>query len=109
MDRYLPNPSSGAGYNPSEYIFPLIVMRNGGGRSLEDTRQIRTDEAMREVLPLKRIPSTDAIGDWLRRIGQNGGLKGLEKINRKIIKQGMKYNGIKDYTLDIDATGITAE
>jgi len=109
VDSYLPKPKSGAGYKPSEYIFPLILMLNGGGRSLEDTRQIRDDEAMREILPLKRIPSTDAIGDWLRRIGQNGGLKGLEKLNREIIKQGMKYDGIKGYTLDIDATGIVAE
>ena len=109
VDRYLPKPKSGAGYKPSEYIFPLILMLNGGGRSLEDTRQIRTDEGLREILPLKRIPSTDAIGDWLRRIGQNGGLKGLEKLNREIIKQGMKYDGIRGYTLDIDATGIVAE
>jgi len=41
VDSYLPKPKSGAGYNPSEYIFPLILMLNGGGRSLEDTRQIR--------------------------------------------------------------------
>jgi len=109
INRDLPKPKSGAGYNPSEYIFPLILMLNGGGRSLKDTRQIRTNEGLREVLPLKRIPSTDAIGDWLRRIGQNGGLKGLEKLNREIIKQGMKHDGIKGYTLDIDATGIVAE
>jgi len=109
VDSYLSKPKSGAGYKPSEYIFPLILMLNGGGRSLEDTRQIKDDEGLREVLPLKRIPSTDAIGDWLRRIGQNGGLKGLEKLNREIIKQGMKHDGIKGYTLDIDATGIVAE
>lgn len=109
VDSYLPKPKSGAGYKPSEYIFPLILMLNGGGRSLEDTRQIRTDEALREVLPLKRMPSTDAIGDWLRRIGQNGGLIGLEKLNREIIKRGIKYDGITGYTLDIDATGILAE
>ena len=109
VDSYLPKPKSGAGYKPSEYIFPLILTLNGGGRSLEDTRQIKDDEGLREVLPLKRIPSADAIGDWMRRIGHNGGLKGLEKLNREIIKQGMKYDGIKSYTLDIDATGIVAE
>ncbi len=109
MDNYLPKPKSAAGYKPSEYIFPLILMLNGGGRSLEDTRQIKDDEGLREVLPLKRIPSTDAIGDWLRRIGQNGGLKGLEKLNREIIKQVIKHDSIKGYTLDIDATGIVAE
>ena len=25
-DRYLPKPGSGAGYNPSEYTFPLILI-----------------------------------------------------------------------------------
>ena len=108
-NKYLPKPKSGAGYKPSECIFPLILMLNGGGRSLEDIRQIRADEALREILPLKRIPSTDAIGDWLRRIGEHGGLIGLEKLNRTIIKRAMKYDSLTGYTLDIDATGIEAE
>jgi hypothetical protein len=109
VDRYLPKPGSGAGYNPSEYIFPLILMLNGGGRSLEDTRQIRADEGLKEILPLERTPSSDAFGDWLRAMGANGGLYGLEKVNRKLLKRGMKYDGVKGYTLDIDATGIEAE
>jgi hypothetical protein len=109
IDRYLPEPGSGAGYKPSEYIFPLILMLNGGGRSLEDTRQIRADEGLREILPLEHIPSSDAFGDWLRNRGVSGGLSGLERVNRKLLKRGMKYDGIKGYTLDIDATGIEAE
>jgi len=109
VDSYLPKPKSGAGYKPSEYIFPLILMLNGGGRSLEDTRQIRADEGLKEILPLERIPSSDAFGDWLRAMGVNGGLYGLEKVNRRLLKRGMKYDGIKAYTLDIDATGIVAE
>jgi len=109
IDKYLPKPGSGAGYNPSEYTFPLILMLNGGGQSLEDTRQIRTDEGLKEILPLERIPSSDAFGDWLRSMGINAGLYGLEKVNRKLLKLGMKYDGIKAYTLDIDATGIVAE
>ncbi len=36
LDRHLPKPGSGAGYTPSEHLFPLILMFNGGGRSLED-------------------------------------------------------------------------
>jgi hypothetical protein len=63
IDRYLPKPGSGAGYKPSEHIFPLVLMLNGGGRSLEDTRQIRDDHGLREVLALERIPSSDACGD----------------------------------------------
>jgi len=109
VDRYLPTPGSGAGYHPSEYLFPLILMLNGGGRSLEDTRQIRTDEGLREILQLERIPSSDAFGDWLRGMGVNSGLYGLEKVNRRLLKRGMKYDGLKGYTLDIDVTGIEAE
>jgi len=109
VDRYLPRPGSGAGYSPSEYTFPLLLMLNGGGRSLEDTRQIRVDDGIREILPLERIPSSDAFGDWLRSMGTNGGLYGFEKVNQILLKRGMKYDGIKGYTLDIDATGIVAE
>ena len=109
VDTCLPTPGSGAGYHPSEYIFPLILMLNGGGRSLEDTRQIRADEGLREILPLKRIPSSDAFGDWLRNRGVNGGLSGLERVNQRLLKRAMKRDGLKGHTLDIDATGIEAE
>jgi len=84
-------------------------MLNGGRRNLEDIRQIRADEGLREILPLKRIPSSDAFGDWLRNMGANGGLSGLEKVNGKILKRAMKHDGITGYTLDIDATSIEAE
>ena len=67
LDKYLPGPGSGAGYLPSEHVFPLILMLNGGGRSLEDLRQIRSDVGLREILPLKRMPSADATGEWVEK------------------------------------------
>lgn len=109
LDKALPAPGSGAGYRASEHILPLLLMLNGGGRSLEDLRQIRNDRGLREVLPLKRIPSSDAVGDWLRRSGVNGSLEGLARVNRRVLKRGLKYDGMQSYTLDIDATGIAAE
>jgi hypothetical protein len=59
--------------------------------------------------PLRGSPSSDAFGDWLRNTGVTRGLSGLERVNRKLLKRGMKYDGITGYTLDIDATGIEAE
>jgi len=53
VDKYLPKPGSGAGCKASEYVFPLILTLNGGGRSLEDTREIRNNEGLREILPLE--------------------------------------------------------
>lgn len=108
-DKKLPMPGSGAGYRASEHMFPLVLMISGGGRSLEDLRQIREDQGLREILKMYRIPSSDAVGDWLRRSGINGGLEGLASVNRRILKRGLKYDGIEGYTLDIDATGIMAE
>jgi hypothetical protein len=109
LDRHMPEPGSGAGYMASEHVFPLVLMLNGGGRSLEDSREIRNDAGLREILPLKRIPSTDATGDWLRRSVINGGLEGLGAVNRRILKHALKKEKEKVYTLDIDATGIESE
>jgi hypothetical protein len=87
LDRHLPKPGSGAGYLASEHVFPLLLMLSGGGRSLEDIREIKKDAGLREILPLKKMPSADATGDWLRRNGKNGGLEGLEMVNRCIRKR----------------------
>ena len=109
LDKSLAVPGSGAGYRASEHVLPLILLLNGGGRSLEDLRQIRDDDGLREVLELKRMPSADATGDWLRRNGVGGGLEGLREVNRRVLKRALKADGIKGYTLDIDATGIEAQ
>jgi hypothetical protein len=109
VNRYLAAPGSGAGYLASEHVYPLVLMLNGGGRTLEDMREIRSDAGIRALLPLERMPSSDATGDWLRRSGTNGGLRGLEKVNRKVLKRALKHEKRKGYTLDIDATGIEAE
>ncbi len=109
LDGCLPGPGSGAGYLASEHVFPLIVMLNGGGRKLEDIREIRDDVGLREVLQMERIASADATGDWLRRSGRNGGLEGLDEVKRRVLKRTLKHDKRKGYTLDIDATGIEAE
>ena len=64
--------------------FGYFVSHKEGGRALEDHLQIREDQGLREVLGLKRIPSSDAIGDWVRRSGHNGCLKELESVNHQV-------------------------
>ena len=73
VDRALPGPGSGAGYAASAHVLPLVLMLHGGGRSLEDVRQAREDVGLRELLGLAEIPSADATGDWLRRMGAGRG------------------------------------
>ena len=77
VDGELPPPGSGAGYDPSQVVVPLVLMLHGGGRTLEDLRQVRGDEGLRELLGMDELPSSDATGDWLRRMGAGPGLEGL--------------------------------
>ncbi len=112
IDRELPAPGSAAGYSPSVHVLPLVLMLAGGGRTLEDLRVLRRDEGLRALLPqLNEMPSSDATGDWLRRLGakESGGLVGLQHVNGSVFRRLLLSDEGVDYTLDIDATQIVAE
>ena len=109
VDRELPGPGSGAGYAASAHVLPLVLMLHGGGRSLEDLRQVREDVGLRELLDLAEMPSADATGDWLRRMGAGRGQRGIEEVNRQALRRALKPEETTDYTLDLDATQIVAE
>jgi hypothetical protein len=83
----------------------------GGGRTLEDLRVVRCDDALRCLLHHHDMPSSDASGDWLRRMGANesGGLAGLRGVNRCVFRRLLGNDERTDFTLDIDATQIVAE
>ena len=70
IDRAFGTPGSGAGYPASAYVIPLLLMLQGGGRSLEDLRMIVRDKGFLELLEIGEVPSTDAFGRWLRRMGK---------------------------------------
>lgn len=108
VNRYLPAPGSSKGFVPSVYIQPLILMLHGGGRSLEDLRMLSGDDGLRSLLGMT-VPSPDATGNWLRRMGESAGLNGLHIVKKKQLKWAMKQEATKAYTLDIDATQIIAE
>ncbi len=109
VDAYMPKSGKGSHFKTSEYVFPLVLMLNSGGRSLEDIKIIRRDFMLRDILPLKRVPSSDAIRNWLKRMADRGKLSGLEKTNKKLLKQALEYDDIKNYTLNINVTVIKAE
>ena len=61
----------------------------GEGRGIEDVREVRED-GLRELIGLKEVPSSSAIGDWLKRMGQRGGMEGLEKINQEVARKVLR-------------------
>jgi len=112
-DRYLPGPGSNRGFDPSVIVDSLGVMLQGGGRSLEDLREIKEEEGLMRLMGRDEIPEPDMVGDWLRRMGdlQTGqpGLKGLDQVRDKINERILKRDGIKEYTFDADATEMIGE
>lgn len=110
IDRELPCPGSGHSYRPSQFVMPLIVMLHGGGKKLEDIREIREEESLRELLKVKELPASCTMGDWLRRTGQHQkGLAGLGEVNWHMIHELLKRDPRTEYTLDSDATVIESE
>jgi hypothetical protein len=111
IDHELPGPGSAAGYDPSAHVLPLVLMLAGGGRTLEDLRVLRNDTGLRSLLQLDDMPSSDATGDWLRRMGATAsdGLTALQRVNRGVFRRLLRRDERTGYTLDIDATQIVAE
>ncbi len=109
IDRELPSPGSGHGYKPSKFVMPLILMLHGGGKKLEDMREIKGEVSLRELLGLKELPASCTVGDWLRRMGQNGkGLTGLGRAGQYLTTEILRRDRRTEYTLDNDATVIEA-
>ena len=109
VEQSLPAPGSAAGYFPQNFVSPLILMLCGGGRSPEDLRQIYNDKGLRHLLKLDETPSTDAVGDWLRRMGGGSGLTGLGEVKRRIVAMRLRKMDTTQHTLDIDASQIIAQ
>ena len=103
IDKFMPAPGSNRGYKPSAYIESLMLMLFGGGRYIEDLREIKNDKALNKLLNLK-IPSLSTFGDWLRRYGKKA--QSFSSIMDKIAINVLKNDKNKEYTLCIDPTII---
>ena len=112
-DQYLPAPGSNRGFDPSEIVDAVVLMLQGGGRSLEDLRELKNEEGLMKLIGRDEIPEPDTVGDWLRRMGDpkggEPGLEGLDRVRSKINERILKRDGIKEYTLDADAMEIIGE
>lgn len=109
LDQEMPKPGSGRGFEAKTYVTPLVLMLAGGGRSLEDLRMLKADSGLTQLLQQDKLPSTDAVGDWLRRIGSGAGLAGLERVNQRVVAVRLQQEERSTHTLDMDASQIVAE
>ncbi len=95
------------GYNPSQFIYPLILMLHSGGRVLDDIKEIRLDKALATLLKMNNIPTAGAFTKYLHRHG-TAGESGIRNTNKTYLKRFLKSIKNEKLILDIDASFIEA-
>ena len=99
-------PKSNRGLKPAEYVMSLALMFCGGGRTMEDIREIELDKGLRDICELAKVPGADAIGKWIRKLEN---LAGLKTTNEQLAAEIIRRSGKDNFTLDTDATLIETE
>lgn len=104
IDSTFPRPGSNRGFPHSKYVSTLVQIIHDGGSQLEDVNELALDRALQKIIDVDSYPTSDAIGDWLRRQGKSNGVDYLWRVMKHmfVIIPG------QDFTLDIDATIIEA-
>jgi hypothetical protein len=106
IDRAFRAPGSNRGFAASHFILTLVEMIIDGATCLEDVRLFEHDEAYKEMIDCGHYPTSDALGDWLRRHGDRDGEKRLWTVIASLIRTMSGGSGL---TLDIDGTIIEAD
>ncbi len=106
INRAFREPGSNRGLPASEYVLTMTDMFIDGATCLEDVRLFENDEAYKEMVEVKGYPTSDAIGDWLRRHGGTDGEKRLWSVTASLI-QTIELGSHR--TLDIDGSLIEAD
>lgn len=109
LGRHMPLPGSNRGFKPWRYIEPLVLMLYGGGRHIEDLRELREDRALLGATQMGEIPSCSAYGDWLVRMGGGQGLVGLHRVIEEFTRKVLRRDEHAEYTLWSDPTIIEAD
>lgn len=105
IDELFGRPGSNRGILASDYVMTLVYMFLDGALHLEDVRHLMSDEAFQEMISEMKLPSSDAIGDWLRRQGGKQSESKMLEVNKHLTKALPKHGEI----LDIDTTIIESD
>lgn len=109
ISKHMPLPGSNRGYRAWHYMEPLMLMLYGGGRHIEDLREIADDKALRRLIGLTGLPSASACGDWSRRMGNGRGLDSIKDVINSVNRKALKVHSSSEYTLWSDPTIIESD
>lgn len=100
-------PGSNRGYAASVFVRTLVQMFVDGILALEDVHMLEEDSLFKSITKDPTLPSSDAIGDWLRRQGgvNNQAANPGEEAMLRIIKDHLACSVMEQPSiLDIDTT-----
>ena len=111
VNQVFPRPGSNRGISASSYFRVLGLHMFDGGRYLEEIRDLKSDQAFRKVLKPDHFPGPDAIGDWLRRHGEEAMESNyFDQLMSKQLPLYLKATANTDgYILDMDASLIASD
>ena len=113
VERHLPAPGSNRGFSPGVFVQSLVSLLTLGGQTLSDLRELEREKGLLALLGQTVIPDEDTVGQWLRRMGdpakEQKGLVGLGKVRDEVNQEILSRDGVKDYTLDLDASFVEAD
>ncbi len=87
IDKEFGKPGSNRGFKASKFIISIISMFHDGATRLQDIRHLMEDRFYQGLLEMDGLPSSDAIGDWLRRQGENEGEIKIQRTNGAIFQE----------------------
>lgn len=99
-------PGSGRGIKATDYVRTLVYHFTDGGRHLEEIEGIRSDDGFRSLIKMKHMPGSDAVGNWLRRVGFKNGTSNVRKVNNYLVGRYAYASSETDFVLDVDSTLI---
>lgn len=106
LDRVFPLPGSGRGIKAADYVRTLVYHFSDGGRHLEDIESIKTDEGFRSLIKMEHMPGSNAVGNWLRRLGNRRGADCVKRMNDYLVRKYIDISKNTDYIFDVDGTLI---
>ena len=95
---------SGA-HKTSDYVMSLAMTLIAGGEGLDDTRLLRTDPGLGQLV-FPKMPAANSLGRFLRRFGH----RGIHHLGEAVTAEALRnIAGHRLLTLDIDSTLVESD
>lgn len=94
-------------YRTSDYVLGLATTLIAGGEGLDDTRLLREDPGIKELV-LPAVPAPNSLGDFLRRFDHRG-IHRLGGVNARQVRRHLSGGRLKFLTLDVDSTLVESQ